>query len=408
MKTVFTREDVVRTPVLLVAGQGDTDAIARILLRQERTLVVRHRFDGHVVHRLLTVRHHEILTTSDSALELSHGCVSCTVRDDLLVLLRRLHRRDDVDRIVVHLAPWLEPEPICWAIHHVRVHIGPGYTDGPAARDVEIAGVITGLDGPGWLQQALGDDELDDGRTVAQVVVGQAEFADIVVAPELDPAGLAVLRRLAPRAWIVRCEDHLEDAVANLEPTARRGRSDDPWGPLLAGQPPLDADGEVRVVEFSAARPFHPGRLHDALDVVLGGVVRTRGRLWLAGQPEQMMYLESAGGGLRVSSGGKWLAAMDDSELAYVETERRAMAGLIWDDQHGDRHSSLAILACGADPAEITAALQGALLTDAELADPGSWAGLADPFGDWHEDPCGEPAEHSELSAPGTQHGSES
>ncbi|WP_099244387.1 ribosome hibernation factor-recruiting GTPase MRF [Mycobacterium sp. shizuoka-1] len=396
-----------RTPVLLVTGQGDTDAAARVLLRHERTLVVRHRFDGHVVHRLVTTMQNQIPTTADCALELSHGCLSCTVRNDLLVLLRRLHRRDDVDRIVVHLAPWLEPEPICWAINHVRVRLGPGFADGPAARDVEIAGVITCQDGGEWLPSALGDDELDDGRTVAQVVVGQTEFADVVLAPQLDPRTLAVLRRLAPRAWILQAEEHIEEALANLESTARRGGSDDPCGPLLAGQPPLNADGDVALVEFDADRPFHPHRLHDAVDVLLTGVVRTRGRLWLASQPDQMMYLESAGGGLRVSSGGKWLAAMDDSELVYVESERRALAGLIWDDRYGDRRTAMVALACGADPDEITATLRAALLTDDEMAHPERWPRFGDPFGDWHEDPCDESPTHAELVNPTTKYGDE-
>jgi G3E family GTPase len=57
-----------------------------------------------------------------------------------------LHRCDGIDRIVVHLAPWLEPEPICVAINHVRVRVGPGYLDGPAARDVAVAGVVTCID----------------------------------------------------------------------------------------------------------------------------------------------------------------------------------------------------------------------------------------------------------------------
>ncbi len=396
-----------RTPVLLVAGQGDTDAVARDLLRHERTIVVRHRFDGHVVHRLVTTVQNGILTTSDSVLELLHACVSCTIRNDLLVLLRRLHRRDDIDRIAVHLAPWLEPEPICWAINHVRVRMGPGYADGPAARDVEIAGVITCVDSSAWLPSALGDDELDDGRTVAQVVVEQTEFADIVVAPQLDPRTLAVLRRLAPRAWIIQAEDHVEEAVANLDATARRGCSDDPCGPLLAGEPPLDADGDVGIVEFDADRPFHPQRLHDAVDVLLNGVVRTRGRLWLASQAEQMMYLESAGGGLRVSSGGKWLAAMGDSEIAYVDSERRALASLIWDERHGDRRTAMAVLACGADRDEIITALGAALLTDDEMDHPELWAHYADPFGDWHEDPCEGAPSHAELSTPSTTYGDE-
>ncbi|MGV7507485.1 GTP-binding protein, partial [Mycobacterium kansasii] len=67
---------------------------------------------------------------TETVLELAHGCVSCTIRDDLLVLLRKLHRRDDVGRIVLHLEPWLEADPICWAINTVPVRVGPGFVDG--------------------------------------------------------------------------------------------------------------------------------------------------------------------------------------------------------------------------------------------------------------------------------------
>ena len=191
-----------RTPVVLVAGQGGTDTVAGALLRKPGTVVVEHRFDGQVVRRTIVRLRDSDLVVAEEALELAHGCLACTIRNDLLVLLRKLHRRSDVDRIVVHLAPWLEPEPICWAINHTRVRVGPGYFDGPAARDVVIEGVVDCVETVDWLGQALGDDELSDGRTVAQVVVGQAEFADFLVLNHPDPATLAVLRRLAPRARI--------------------------------------------------------------------------------------------------------------------------------------------------------------------------------------------------------------
>ncbi|TDO08897.1 G3E family GTPase [Mycobacterium sp. BK086] len=405
MEIVFNMGGAVRTPVLLVAGQDDTESVARNLLRQERTVVVHHRFDGRVVHRMVTSVQDGVPVTADCLIELEHGCVACTVRNDLLFLLRRLHRRTDVDRIVVHLAPWLEPEPICWAINHVRTRLGLGYVDGPAARDVEITGVITCLDSSSWLAQTLSEDELDDGRTVAQVVVGQTEFADVVLAPRVDRAGVAVLRRLAPRAWIVQLPEHVEEALANLDRDARRGRSTDPLGPLLAGEPPLAVDGEVAIIEFAAARPFHPQRFHDALDVLLTGVVRTRGRVWLANQPEQVMYLESAGGGLRTSVAGKWLAAMSDSEIVYVEPERRALAGLAWDDQHGDRRTSLVILVCGAEHIQIQEALESALLTDDEMNHPHCWPDYPDPFGDWHEEPCADGASHTESPTSTTNYG---
>jgi len=395
-----------RTPVILVAGQTDTDPVVGTLLRTPGTLVVEHRFDGHVVRRTMVMLQHGVLTTTETGLELAHGCVSCTIRNDLLVLLRQLHRRDDVDRIVVHLAPWLEPEPICVAINHVRIRVAPGYVDGPAALDVSIAAVVTCVDSSVWLSQALGDAQLDDGRTRAQVVVGQAEFADVAVLNSANPIVAAVLRRLSPRARIHVGAEGIGQALDNLFVDARRGESDDPHGPLLAGQPPLDSRGPVKLVEFTARRPFHPQRLHACLDLLLDGVIRTRGRLWLASQPEQAMWLESAGGGLRVSSAGKWLAALTGPELADIDAERRVFAELTWDDRYGDRHTAMTVLVYSAHPAEILDALNGALLTDDELRTPQDWIGYDDPFGDWHEDPCEAPADDDEdTPAHHTQHG---
>lgn len=368
-----------RTPVVVVTGQGDdgADDIVGVLLAGPGTALVQHRFDGHVVHRTTSLMQRGVVLTDDAVLELAHGCVSCTVRNDLLDHLRWLHRRPDVDRIAVLLGPWMEPEPVCFAI-----------TRSPVARDVSISAVATSVDPSTWLARALGDDELDDGRTEAQVVVAQVEFADVVVLTRPHPETLAVCRRLAPRARITVGTGRLDLALAHLEADARRGRSDSPHGPLLAGQPPLDAAGAVALIDFQARRPFHPSRLHAAVDLLLDGVIRSRGRVWLASQPQRVMWLESAGGGLRVEQAGKWLAAMTSHEVAYVDPARRAIADLIWDHRHGDRHTSLTVLVCGADPAEIHGALQDALLTDDEMARPDHWPHYDDPFGDWHADPC--------------------
>ncbi len=371
-----------RTPVIVVAGHNSaagTADIARVLLDRPGTVLVEHYFDGHVVHRTTASVQRGVTVKADAVLELRNCCLACTVREDLLAHLCHLHRRGGLDRIVVRLAPWLEPEPVCFAV-----------TQSAAAQDVSLAAVIAAVDSGTWLSQALGEDELADGRTVAQVVVGQAEFADVAVLTTPDRETLAVVRRLAPRARITVGADRLELALAHLDADARRGRSDDPHASLLAGQPPLDADGRVGLVEFTARRPFHPERLHDALDVLLDGVVRSRGRLWLANRPDRVMWLESAGGGLRVTNAGKWLAAMTSRETAYVNADRRAMAALMWDPRHGDRHTSLSVLTCGARDRDVTRALNDALLTDDEVSRQHEWASYADPFGDWHADPCGE------------------
>jgi G3E family GTPase len=379
---------MMRTPAVLVTGQGDTDAVADVLLRRDGTLVVEHRFDGQVVRRTVSTLRDGELHVSEFPLELAHGCVSCTIRNDLLELLRRLHRRDDVDRIVVHVAPWLEPEPICWAINHVRVRVGPGYEDGPASRDVSIEAVVNCVEASQWIEDAVGDAELRDGRTVAQVLVGQAEFADVQVLTEPESRALAVLRRLAPRARITVGTERVEMALSHLDSDSRRGRETDPHDPLLAGEPPLSPDGDVALVEFTADRPFHPQRLHVALDMLLDGVIRTKGRAWLANRPDDVMWIESAGGGLRIGHAGTWLAAMDSHRVAYVNPQRRALAAAYWDDDFGDRHTSMTVVVCGARPAEILDGLGGALLTDDELSRREEWSSHPDPFGDWHEEPC--------------------
>lgn len=108
-----------RTPVLLVAGQGARNDVVDLLIRTPGTLAVGYATDGHVVIRNVTEMRGERRIISQWPIELAGGCVTCTIRNDLLILLRRLHRREDVARIVVELMDWIDPEPICTAINEI-------------------------------------------------------------------------------------------------------------------------------------------------------------------------------------------------------------------------------------------------------------------------------------------------
>jgi G3E family GTPase len=251
---------------------------------------------------------------------------------------------------VVRLAPWLEPEPICIAITHVSVHGAPGYPDAPAGHDVQISAVVTCLDGRRWLTQALSREELRVGRRLAQVVIEQAEFADVIVLSDPEPLTRVVLARLTPRAVYTGDGEGVEGAVGVLDRRARRGRRDHPQGPLLVGQPPLQAEGEVQLLTFEARRPFHPQRLHLALSVLVTGVVRTRGRIWLANHPQECLLVQSAGGALQLGSGGKWMAVMTPAEVRAEPLQRRADAELRWDEGFGDRHTSSPCWSAGPNP----------------------------------------------------------
>ncbi|WP_237421769.1 GTP-binding protein [Gordonia sp. SID5947] len=411
------------TPIILVTGL-EPAAIARVgeaLVGTDGasgTVLVHHDLgrivDGRVARRMAWVdsggRRHD----GQAEIELAHGCVSCTLREDLLPLLRRLHRRSAVRRIVVALDPIMEPERICWAIEQVVVAQMPGFVDGPAGRDVRVEATVACIAEDAWLDAATGDLGLveagfdavvDDDRTLAQVAVGQVAHADALVVAGCDPAMrdawesarlAAVCKRLAPGAPIMMELPQrpvtgflVESLLAAVGPRARRGRLDGPHDPLLRDQPALSADCGVSWVEFHADRPLHPGRLHEAIDVLLEGVVCARGRLWLATRPDEALWLESAGGGLRVAPGGRWLAAMDEDERAGVDPERRAMGALRWDEQFGDRHTSLVVLVHRADPTEIQDALRAACLNEVEFtAGEDFWSSFEDPFGDMHADPC--------------------
>ncbi|CAL9574284.1 putative protein [Actinosynnema sp. ALI-1.44] len=358
------------TEVLLVAGLARHDVAEEVWRALPGTVLVRHDLrdlDQGVVRRWVDGQ----LTV----LELAHGCVSCTLRLDLLPLLERLG-----GRVVVHLDPALEPEAVCYALREV---------------DVRVEAVITVVDRATWLADATGDDVLDDRglgagdgdeRTVAQVVVGQAEFADAIVLTGAadDPALDAVLDRLSPRAPRRR-RDALDvpELLAAIPADARRGRFDDGFGTLLHGQPPLAPAHGVTVVHFTERRPFHPMRLHKAIDVLLDGVVRTRGRVWVASQPDVALWLESAGGGLNVGNLGPWLAAVDD--WSDVPAERQAVASAVWDPDYGDRSQELVVITGSASPEAITSALREALLTDEELALADELE-FVDPFAEWHDE----------------------
>ncbi|HXV92322.1 MAG TPA: GTP-binding protein [Pseudonocardia sp.] len=406
-----------RPELLVVAGlpaQGVEQVLValRALGREPTATAVLHHdlrdVSRGVVHRRL--RRGTLDETTP--LTLAHGCVSCTLREDVIPSLRAL-AADGPERIVLHLDPALEPEQVCWALAHVPV-AGSVVTD-----LVDLRGVVAVVDTGRWLDDATGDAGVaeaghaalpGDERTLAQVAVGQVEFADLVVRTGTADAWQlartdAVLARLAPLASRLR-HPGIDDRVLlrDLPAGARRGRPDaDVHGPLLRGRPPLDPDCGVGLLLFSARRPFHPERLHDAMDVLLDGVVRTRGRIWLATRPEAVIWLESAGGGLQLGQAGEWLAVAGDGEWEAANAERRALASLRWHPRFGDRAQDLVVLTHRADPDEIDAALRSALLTDAELAaGEEGWRALPDPFGWWHADPCDDPAGAPASRAPAT------
>lgn len=434
-----------RHSLVVVCGLDfDTTRRTAATLLAPTTVVVEYDLSalalGHIRRVVRTVDADGLPSVRYTDVALEHGCVSCALRLDLLPLLpllRSMRTWSGVERIVLALHPMIEPEPLSWAITNTMVVGVPGRVDAPAGRDVRLDAVIACLDMRRWLSDATGDQtlseagisEIDDERTLAQVVVGHVEFADaLVLTGVADTAQesqawesrgwemartCAVLRRVAPLAPVLyeRADrtltaGRIAQLLAAIPDGSRRGRVFGAHDPLLSGQPPLDDDCGVQIVEFSADRPFHPERLHTAIDSLLDGVVCARGRLWVATRPDEALWLESAGEALRIADGGDWLAAMtpaERDEVAAVDPERVAMASLRWDPVHGDRHTALVAVAHRADPAHIQDELRAACLTDAGYAaGPALWNTWSDPFGHEHVDPCVDSQQERDGTAPAT------
>ncbi|MEU0880808.1 GTP-binding protein [Lentzea sp. NPDC005914] len=282
------------TVVVMVAGLVDHDVAVRVWRDRPGSVLVRHVAAETCVRRWVD----GIATDVD----LLHNCVSCTVREDLRELLQQFAGHT----VVLHLDPLLEPDA-------VRRNLG-----------VDVECVITVIDAETWLDDALGDASMvSDQRTVAQVVVAQVEAADVLVLQgDADERTLAVLDRLAPGAH--RCTPETVVVRSSTRPRMI----------------PLTPDCGVSTAVFTADRPFHPARLGEALDSLLDGtVVRSRGRLWVADEPDLALHLESAGGGLHVGEGGP----------------------------RDGRTTQIVAITVG-EPGDITKAFDEALLTDDELS----------------------------------------
>ncbi|WP_139320660.1 ribosome hibernation factor-recruiting GTPase MRF [Saccharomonospora sp. CUA-673] len=382
-----------RVPLVLVSGLATAASrcLADRLVGDSRTTALVHHdlrlaSEG-FLRRYVSLGDHDSLET----VQLDHDCVSCTLRRDLLPLLRSLARTPEVERIVVRLDEALEPEQVCQEIHTTVVG------EAPVTDDVEIEAVATVVDQATWLADVTGDAPLrerglqagpDDDRTLAQVAAVQPEFADVLVlageAPDAWTAARtgAVLERLAPRAAILElCRTDTPRLGEAVPGNGFRGTPRDPGGAVLSGEPPLEPDCGVSLLSFTARRPFHPDRLNRALDTLLDGVVRTRGHAWIASRPDERLWVESAGGGLGLRLAGQWLDADTGPAWDDVSPERRAIASLRWHPRWGDRAQELVVLADRADPAAVEHELRAALLTDDELAEGAdAWRRYPDPF----------------------------
>lgn len=392
-----------RSAVTLIAGLHPlaTRDIADQLLRADPSaLVISHE----LTEMLLTgAVYREVRDASgileDSRFEPDHPCLSCTLRDDLLPTLVRLSETYPGRHLLVALPAAVEPEAVANVCQWCLV-------DGkPVTDSVRLDSVVTVCDAASIRLSMESSDDLrdrglnaadNDHRALADVACRQIEFADTVVLwtarddIDFDDARTSVLlQRLNP--WAVHLHTFRLSAAALGEALLGTRRynaaTPDVLGRGLEGygvginEPAPDCG--VNSTVFRTRRPFHPQRLHEILDSLVGESVRGRGNFWLASQPDIAVAWESAGGGLSMGSLGNWLVSTADDDWDQFSDQRRVYASLNWEEVWGDRDNQLAFVGVGMDVEKVHRLLSYALLTDEEVrAGREFWCQLSDPFAD--------------------------
>jgi len=350
----------------------------------------------------------------EQLVELSNGCICCTLRDDLRVEIKRLADEQRFDAILIESTGVAEPMPIAETFTFVD-------DEGASLSDVaRLDTMVTVVDAFNFLRDYGSADALaergiaateEDDRTLVELLIEQIEFCDVLVVNKADLVSAdeltrlqRILGRINPRAVQVVARfgdvplaqvlntgrfDFDEAASAPGWLASLNHEHDHEHGHAHHGE--ADEFGIGNFI-YRARRPFHPERLWALLHQEWKGVLRSKGFFWLATRNDIAGSLSQAGGACRHGPAGMWWAAQDRSEWPDGDDELAAEIAADWygdpdDLSIGDRRQELVMVGVGIDAAVWKAKFDACLLTDEEYAQGSqAWAQFVDPFPAWDFD----------------------
>lgn len=336
--------------------------------------------------------------TQEQLVEMSNGCICCTLRDDLLNEVRGLAEQGRFDYLLIEATGIAEPLPIATTFDFRD-------EDGRSLSDIaQLDTMVTVVDAANLIGDYSSSDFLadrgetagdNDNRTLVDLLVEQIEFADVIIlnkvgtasADQLD-AARKIIAGLNADARVIET-DFAEVAPKDILGTGlfdlAKAETHPLWFQELHGfrdHVPETEEYGIRSFVYRARAPFDPTRFRAFLDRSWPGVIRAKGFFWLATRPHHVGELSQAGPLVRTTKMGLWWASVPKSRWPDDEGFINAMAPYI-DQEWGDRRQEIVFI--GADPMdrdEISAQLDDCLV-QAERFTPTAWEGLADPFARW-------------------------
>lgn len=333
--------------------------------------------------------------TEEKLVEMTNGCICCTLREDLLAEVAALATEGRFDYLLIESTGISEPAPVADTFTFA-------ISEGQELSDLaDLDTMVTVVDAANFLHdlrvgkdlQSVGQaaDENDE-RTVSDLLTEQVEFANVIILNKTDCVDEETLATI--EAYIEQLNPYalrLRSSFGKVSPAKimGTGRFDFEVAKQSKGwQLTLRDDGASEAEEygvssfvFRARKPFHPQRLHQRLYREWDGVLRSKGFFWLATRLDKIGVWSQAGCVARLDFGGFWWAAVPREHWPpgfEGESDKN------WDPQVGDCRQELVFIGIGMDEPAIRRSLEDCLLTDEELAAGiETWLRLPDPFPQW-------------------------